>query len=72
MTYSVGDMVERTIKYSNPNIHEHEEALTYSDTIRGIVIDIDAAHMKVYWYHSGVTELYLHRMMKDVIKVVRE
>ena len=63
MTYSVGDMVERTIG---------EESGRYYNIIRGIVTDIDSVHMKVYWYHSGVTELYLHRMMKDAIKVVRE
>lgn len=66
MTYSVGDMVERTTEYLN-TVEEHER---YYSTIRGIVTDIDSVHMKVYWFHSGVTELYLHRMMKDAIKVV--
>ena len=67
-TYSIGDMVERTIIYSN-TVEKHER---YYSTIRGIVIDMDAAHMKVYWFHSGVTELYLYRLMKDVIKVVTQ
>lgn len=59
MTYSIGDMVERVMDFSSG-----------IEIRRGIVIDMDAAHMKVYWFHSGVTELYLHRMMKDAIKVV--
>lgn len=54
-------MVERTIG---------EESGRYYNIIRGIVTNIDTAYMKVYWFHNGVTELYLHRMMKDVFKVI--
>jgi hypothetical protein len=42
-------------------------------TIRGIVTHIDAVHMKVYWYHSGGTEVYTSNqpdIMKQYIKVV--
>jgi hypothetical protein len=39
---------------------------------RGIIIKIDEVHMSVYWFESGVTDLYFHRIMKNVIKVVTQ
>lgn len=59
MTYSVGDMVERIMEYSDG-----------TETIRGTIIKMDAIHMWVYWFHNGVQGRFFHRTMKDVITVV--
>lgn len=64
-SYSVGDMVERVV--SPPQWFNNFNNLQGR---RGIIISIDEIHMKVYWFDNGVTELYFHRIVKDVIKVV--
>jgi hypothetical protein len=60
MTFSIGDMVERTIEYSDG-----------LETIRGTIIKLDAVYIWVYWFHSGVEGMFSHRAMKDIITVVQ-